>query len=175
MFLFVIWYLLITILGWITFPLIFRLMPATADRGYSYSRILGLLVWGYLYWLMASLGIIKNDVGGIVLGLLLLITISILALRSISVETIRNWLKENISIVLVVEAVFFASFILWTIVRAANPEILGTEKPMELAFINSIIRSPQFPPLDPWLSGQRQGRREANHCPPDILPFQAPG
>ena len=38
-------------------------------------------------------------------------------------------------------------------VRAANPEILGTEKPMELAFINAILRSPAFPPHDPWLSG----------------------
>lgn len=153
MFVSIIWYILITVLGWITFPLIFRLMPAIADRGYSYSRILGLLIWGYLYWLMASLGIIKNDVGGIVLGLILLIAISILALRSSSFEAIRNWLKENYSIVLVVEAVFFVSFFLWTIVRAANPEILGTEKPMELAFINSIIRSPEFPPHDPWLSG----------------------
>ena len=153
MFLFFIWYLLITIIGWITFPMIFRLMPAVADRGYSYSRILGLLIWGYLYWLMASLGIIKNDVGGIILGLILLITISIMALRNISFQAIRNWLKDNYSIVLVVEAVFFVSFFLWTIVRAANPEILGTEKPMELAFINSIIQSPEFPPHDPWLSG----------------------
>ena len=29
----------------------------------------------------------------------------------------------------------------------------GTEKPMELAFINAIMRSPTFPPSDPWLSG----------------------
>jgi uncharacterized membrane protein len=33
------------------------------------------------------------------------------------------------------------------------PEALGTEKPMELAFINAILRSPSFPPRDPWLAG----------------------
>ena len=55
-----IWYVLITLLGWVTFPLIFRrLMPALADRGYSLSHVLGLLVWGYVFWLLASLGVIK--------------------------------------------------------------------------------------------------------------------
>jgi uncharacterized membrane protein len=38
-------------------------------------------------------------------------------------------------------------------VRANNPEIWGTEKPMELAFLNAILQSDSFPPSDPWLSG----------------------
>jgi len=150
---FILWYVLITLIGWVSFPLIYRLMPALADRGYSLSRILGLLVWGYVYWVMASLGIIKNDLGGLLLGLVILIGLSGWALRSCSIENIRNWLRKNLTIVLSVELLFLAAFAAWSFVRAANPEILGTEKPMELAFINSIIRSPEFPPHDPWLSG----------------------
>ncbi len=38
-------------------------------------------------------------------------------------------------------------------VRASNPDIVGTEKPMELMFINGIMNSPVFPPRDLWLSG----------------------
>ena len=150
---FILWYALMTLLGWATFPLIFHLMPSLADRGYSFSRILGLLVWGYVFWLLASLGIIKNDTGGITLGLVVLICLSGWALRNGSIEKIRNWLRDNKSIVISIEILFLAAFALWAFVRAANPEILGTEKPMELAFINSIIHSPQFPPQDPWLSG----------------------
>ena len=37
--------------------------------------------------------------------------------------------------------------------RSYNPDILGTEKPMELMFINSILRSTTFPPQDAWLAG----------------------
>lgn len=150
---FIAWYVLITLIGWVSFPLIFRLIPALADRGYSLSRILGLLVWGYMFWLMASLGIIKNDIGGLLLGLIILIGLSAWTLKNGSIQELRHWLVKNRSFVLSVEALFLFTFAVWTIVRAANPDISGTEKPMELAFINSIIRSPVFPPHDPWLSG----------------------
>ena len=77
------WYLTITLLGWLTFPLVFRLFPALADRGYSLSRAVGLLVWGYVFWLLTSLGLSQNDAGGLLLGLLILAGLSIWALRSV--------------------------------------------------------------------------------------------
>jgi len=153
MLLFFYWYSLITILGWITFPVIFRLMPALPDRGYSFSRILGLLIWGYVFWILASLGVIKNDLGGLFLGIAFLIGLSAWVLRNLSINEIFEWLKNHLSLVLSVELLFLISFAAWAFIRSTNPEILGTEKPMELAFINAITRSPEFPPHDPWLSG----------------------
>ena len=38
-------------------------------------------------------------------------------------------------------------------VRALNPNITFTEKPMEFAFLNSVLRTGSQPPGDPWLSG----------------------
>ena len=58
---FFLWYLLVSALGWLTFPLTFRLFPALADRGFSLARTFGVLVWGYAFWMMASLGIVQND------------------------------------------------------------------------------------------------------------------
>ncbi len=63
------------------------------------------------------------------------------------------WLRERRGLVLATELLFLALFVFMALVRAANPDASGTEKPMELAFINSILRSPAFPPADPWLSG----------------------
>ncbi len=57
--------------------------------------------------------------------------------------------------IVIVEVLFFLAFAAWAFVRASNPniEVSGGEKTMELAFINAILRSPTFPPHDPWLSG----------------------
>ncbi len=146
---FLAWYLAVSLLGLLTFPLAFRLFPALADRGYSLARVLGLLLWGYIFWLLASLGIVQNDIGGLLLALLILTGLSGWALW----KTIVNWLKSNLRLMFITEALFLFSFAFLALVRAANPEIVGTEKPMELAFINAILRSPAFPPHDPWLSG----------------------
>ncbi len=37
--------------------------------------------------------------------------------------------------------------------RGFNPEILGTEKPMEIGFLSAATREATMPPSDPWLSG----------------------
>jgi len=150
---FILWYLLITLLGLLAFPLAYKLLPALADRGYALSRILGLLVWSYLFWILGSLGILQNDIGGEIVVLLLLAAFGFWAWRSIDGDEVRLWLRRQRRMILVVEVLFLLAFAGWAIVRAANPEITGTEKPMELAFINAILRSPSLPPNDAWLSG----------------------
>ncbi|MBU0510201.1 MAG: hypothetical protein KJ638_00675 [Chloroflexi bacterium] len=150
---FLLWYLLISTLGLLTFPLAYRLLPGLPDRGYALSRIMGLLLWGYLFWLLGSLGILNNDVGGELFALLIVAMLSGWALRSVGWPEIRNWLHAQWRLIITVEILFLVTFAAWAIVRAANPEITGTEKPMELAFINAILRSPTLPPHDPWLSG----------------------
>jgi YYY domain-containing protein len=153
---FLLWYILITLVGWLTFPLTYRLFPALAERGYSLARPLGLLVWGFVFWMMASLGLIQNDGGGLLLALVLLATLSGLSLRQQETRlALLEWLRSNVRMLVVVEFLFFLAFAAWAFVRASNPniEVSGGEKTMELAFINSILRSPTFPPHDPWLSG----------------------
>jgi len=149
----ILWYLAISLVGWLTLPLAYRLLPALADRGYAFARALGVLLWGFIFWLLASLGLLRNDLGGLLFALLVLIGLSGWALRGVSLDELTGWLGRQRAVILAVELVFLASFAWMAFVRAANPEILGTEKPMELAFINAILNSPVFPPHDPWLSG----------------------
>jgi YYY domain-containing protein len=149
----VIWYLLITALGWLTFPLAYRLLPTLSDRGYAISRALGLLLWGYIFWLLASLGILPNQPNGLLFAAILLGGLCLLALSGIQRREMLAWLRSRRVMIFTVEALFLLAFALWAWVRSANPEAIGTEKPMELAFINAILSSPTFPPHDPWLSG----------------------
>lgn len=149
---FLVWYFLLTLLGWLTFPLTFVLFPALTDRGYTLARAAGLLIWAYVFWLFASLGIAQNDLGGIILALVVLIALSIWSLVTHR-SSLITFLKSNLPLILTTELLFLAAFGFMAFVRSANPELNGTERPMELAFINGILRSPTFPPQDPWLSG----------------------
>jgi YYY domain-containing protein len=160
---FISWYIVITILGWLTFPLAYHLFPALADRGYALARTLGLLVWGYVFWLFASLGFAQNDAGGLLLGLLVLVGLSgwVYYLddgRSTMVNgpsSMVSWIRRNYKLILTTEILFLVTFAAMAFVRASNPEVTtaGGEKWMEVAFINAIMHSPTFPPHDPWLSG----------------------
>jgi YYY domain-containing protein len=153
------WYLTITILGLLTFPLAYRLLPALADRGYALSRSLGLLLWGFVFWLSVSLGLAQNNLGGLLLALVVLAGLVLWAnwkkAENDDWRSILVWLKANRGYVFIVEVLFFLAFAAWAFVRANNPEITsaGGEKWMEAAFINAILHSPTFPPHDPWLSG----------------------
>ena len=147
------WYGIIMLVGVFSLPIAFRFFPRLASRGYAFLRPLSLLIWGYSFWMLGSLGILQNDLGGVLLGLGVLVISSLVLLRGETKGQLREWFKRSWKTVVVVEVVFFVFFAGWTIVRAANPEAAYTEKPMELAFINSILQSGSFPPQDPWLSG----------------------
>jgi YYY domain-containing protein len=49
---------------------------------------------------------------------------------------------------------FWSSTAVFLIIRAAFPEILGQEKFMDLAFLNSLTRNAAMPPADPWMAGR---------------------
>lgn len=150
---FVLWYLLISLTGWLAFPLAYRLLPCLPDRGYTLTRPLGLLLWGGVFWLLATLRIVENGPGGILLALASLAALSAWAMKGKDWNEIFAWLKGQKRLILIGESLFLLAFAGWAVVRAFDPAIAGTEKPMEMAFINAILRSPAFPPHDPWLSG----------------------
>lgn len=160
------WWLTIQLFGLAALPLtgwVFRWLP---DRGYAFSKAVGLLVVSYLLWLGASAGILINDLGGITFALLLLAGLSAWAglsrapagenpLRYAREQIITFWRCERRHI-LMVEALFLLAFAGWVVVRAYAPDKIMQfygEKYMEIAFLNGVLNSPRFPPLDPWLSG----------------------
>lgn len=146
------WYILLTILGWHTFPLTYFLFPKLSDRGYTLARTAGLLIWGYAFWLLASFGMAQNDLGGILFALAILVSLSTYLLIT-NYHLLTTFIKENKSLIITTEILFLIAFAFLAFLRAANSELQSTEKPMELMFINSIMSSETFPPQDVWLSG----------------------
>ena len=146
------WYFALSLVGLINLPLSLTLFSKLPTRGFALARPVGLLLWAFPYWLLVSLGLLSNQLTSQVAVLIVLAIIDGWVLFGNQVE-IKAWLREQKSLLVRVELLFLVAFAVWSLVRALNPEILYTEKFMEMAFINGILRSPSFPPLDPWLSG----------------------
>ncbi len=152
----VVWYLAAGGLGWLAFPLLWRALPALADRGYGIARAVGLLGVSYLTWLAASLRILPNTRGTIALSGFLLAVVSGLSLWGRWGE-FWGFLRRSRMLLLVYEGLFLALYAFWAWVRAQNPDlwhpVVGGEKPMDFAYLNAVIKSTWFPPYNPWFAG----------------------
>ncbi|MFH1929636.1 MAG: DUF2298 domain-containing protein, partial [Chloroflexota bacterium] len=147
-----VWWLAAVAIGLVVTPMalwIFRNLP---DRGYAFARPLGLIVVGYLFWIGGTSGLLHNTRVAIIFVMLLVGFLSAYLVRRKAVDLRQFW-ADSRRTVIVTEILFLLALSLFALFRAYNPDISGTEKPMELAFINAILRSDTFPPLDPWLSG----------------------
>jgi YYY domain-containing protein len=153
----ILWWVMLQGIGWLALPLAFRLFRHLPDRGYTMAKPLGLILVSYALWMLSTLGFLRNTWGSILLVLLLVLVLSIWLYRrgiqDAGSGQLGAWLRANRRTVLVSELVFAASFALWTWYKAYDPNIAVTEKPMEFAFLNAIVRSERFPAYDPWMSG----------------------
>ncbi|MFC2023500.1 DUF2298 domain-containing protein [Chloroflexota bacterium] len=154
----IVWWLWMEVIGIAALPLAYRFFHRLPDRGYAFARPLGLLLTSYLLWMGASLGILRNNMGGALLSLLLVAGFSLVFYhrgREPDTPGLISWLRSNGRLVVAIEILFGAALVLWALLRAYSPDLTtaGGEKFMEIMYLNSIGRSEFFPPHDAWLSG----------------------
>jgi len=147
-----VWWVVSSLLGLISVPIAWRLFSRLPDRGYGFSRVLGIVLASYFLWLGAMVGALRNSLGGALGAVVLVVGLSLWAGAGRWRE-IRRWLRSHWRTILVMELLFLVAFSLWAFVRASDPNINHTEQRMDLAFLNAILSSETFPPRDPWLSG----------------------
>lgn len=149
------WWALVTAAGLAALPLCWRLLGALPDRGYTLARAAGVLLVAFTFWLLTTFGFLTNTAAGMALAWLIVAGVGGFALITGGRDgfDLRGWWKENRPVVIAGEIVFVVMLAGWAIVRAHQNGLVATEKPMELAFISSVMRSETFPPNDPWLSG----------------------
>jgi YYY domain-containing protein len=177
------WWLVIQLFALAALPLTWRWLAHLPSRGYPLAKAIGLLLVSFLLWLAAIFHLLPNRVGGVVAALVIVAGVSAWAgrgglirqpLAAPSAQGDRPhdrdaaaglapaggtgrplfaWLRANWRLVLATELLFLFVLVAWAAFRAYNPDIAGTEKPMEFAFINGVLGSRFFPPQDPWLSG----------------------
>jgi YYY domain-containing protein len=138
-------------LGLLALPLCAFLFARLPGGGLAFARPLGLLLASYPAWLLSSVGLLRYQ------GISILLAVAILTAAAALLWRLspRARVARGTPLVLwaTAGAVFAAAFFGWTLLRSFSPEIWQTEKPMDMAFVNSIQRSGSFPPPDPWLAG----------------------
>jgi YYY domain-containing protein len=151
-----VWLLLIEALGLAAFPLAHFLLGRLTDGGYLPAKALGVLLLGYLSWLLAATKVLPFTRGTIALVLAFLVLLGgIVAWRRW--DELKTLVRTRKKLLLLEEAVFLGGFLLFLLIRMGNPDLwhpwFGGEKPMDFAYLNAIIRSTTFPPYDPWFAG----------------------
>ncbi len=149
----VVWWIGIQLVGCAAFPLTFAFFRGLADRGYAFAKIIGLLLLGYGLWMGAILGLWTNGRGAVFLVLIAIACASLFVTASRR-QDLRDYLRLSWPYIVFVEAMFVTVFAAAVFLRSFVPEINSGEKPFELAFLNAINRTENFPPPDPWLSGE---------------------
>ena len=149
---FLLWWVGIEAVGLAAFPLTYAFFRRLPDRGFAFSKVIGLLLLGYGVWMGAVIGLFPNSRGSVILVLLLIAGLSALIAGRYRQE-LPGFLRSGWRYMAFVEALFFAVLAAAVFIRSFAPAIEWGEKPFELAFLNSISRSESFPPGDPWLAG----------------------
>jgi len=64
------------------------------------------------------------------------------------------WRRRAWRQLLVAEAIFWAAVAVVIVIRLDHPQIVLTEKPMDMGILASLLRAEGFPPPDMWLAGE---------------------
>lgn len=156
------WWVMIAGIGIIFLPLTSLLFRDFHDKGYLFSKAIGIAITGYLMWLLSSLRFMKFTTWNCVLCVLFGVILNGVIL--LWQKKRRTWPVDYKAIlgrdgifdtIFLEELMFFGIFLLFTYIRCFKPEAYGTEKFMDYGFMTSMLRSDYMPPQDFWFSGTK--------------------
>ncbi len=74
------WWLLVTLAGAAAWPLLYRILGGLPDRGYTLARTAGVMLTGFVFWFLGSLGLLDNTPAGMVFAWLIVLVAGLAAL-----------------------------------------------------------------------------------------------
>ncbi|MDQ6659979.1 MAG: DUF2298 domain-containing protein, partial [Chloroflexota bacterium] len=142
----------VEVLGLLSLPLTMTVFHNLPDRGWAFSKAIGIAVLAFCVWLplmvFQVLPFSQIFIGGVLLIVLAFNIIGFLRIR----ETIMKVVRINLAYILITEAIFLGMVFLLGWIRSYGPDIRSFEMFMDEGFLAAIMRSPHFPPNDMWLS-----------------------
>ena len=144
------WWIISVIIGLIAYPISYALFRKSYDRGYMFTKTIGIFILAYFSWLF---GFFKFGTGTIITVLILMAALSGWLIKKNGREMLQ-FLGEKPGLIMITELFYLLVFLVYAFFRMHQPDIIGTEKFMDFAFMNAITRAESMPPFDPWMIGQ---------------------
>ena len=170
---------LVEVVGLAAAPLAVLVFGRLPGAGLGFAKPFGVLLVTWAVWLTASFGVVPYSTGLAVAVTVAVALAGVAAaarqralgarLRSsapaegriarwraawIAVRALPAHDPARRSLWIGAEVVFAVCFGAMALLVAYSPDVWGTEKPMDMAFVNAINASGHFPPHDPWMSGE---------------------
>jgi uncharacterized membrane protein len=142
------------VLGIVFLPLTVTVFHNLPDRGWAFSKAIGLSALAFCVWLplmcLQFLPFSQPFILGVFVLLLVLNVFGFLRMR----QTLFELVRSHRIYIFFVELIFFGMVFLLGWLRSAGPDISNFEMYMDEGFLAAIMRSPHFPPNDMWYAGQ---------------------
>ena len=139
------WWLMVLALGIGFYPLTRLLFSSLEDRGWIFSKVIGIALSGFLTWVLVCCKLTKftGTTALVITG------IAIAACWILFGAKCREK-TPNVDLILGEELIFLAFFLMWTYFAGFRPEAKGTEKFMDYGFMAAMMRSDTLPAKDLW-------------------------
>ncbi|GAK58589.1 conserved protein [Candidatus Vecturithrix granuli] len=147
-----IWYATLLLIGWGSFPIVFTLFEHFPDRGFSFSKTLGLLLTTYFVWMASSLGFTQyHRTACFVSAAGFFAANGVLTL--FNRKQIWKYIRTDWRVIFGLEGLFLLFFLGAVLIRIYTPDLTGAEKEADFTLLNAILHSNTFPPKDTWFAG----------------------
>ena len=144
---------LVEVLGFICLPLTITVFHNLPDRGWAFSKAIGVALLAFCVWLpLMCLHFLPFSPLFIFGVLLILVAFNIIGFLRVR-HTLLKVVRVNLIYIVACETVFFGMMFLLGWIRSYVPDIHSFEMFMDEGFIAAIMRSLHFPPNDMWYSG----------------------
>ncbi len=146
------WYLTLQVVALAAWPLTARALAPLDDRGWGVSKIGAAVLVAWAAWFVCMLAPLPYA-----WPLLWLLVLGIAAAAWLGLGVARSdllaWMRGRVPLLVAWEVVLLVAFALFALLRAYDPSIQSTEKPMDMAFLNGFITATRLPTEDTWLAG----------------------
>ena len=148
-------YIAVLLLGIGFLPMTSRLFRSFSDRGWLFSKALGLFLAGWVFWVLnTSRVLVFSQQNVLIVCVCLFAANAALLIFLRKRETGPGSVRPDVRKIVAEEILFLLVFLIFLRLVGFRPEAYDTEKFMDFGFLTSIRRSAYMPFSDLWFAGK---------------------